>query len=72
MADKLPLFDGEQAYGALCILDYLLALFTAAGRESFTRDVILVTLNSVKNDPELFALDTVLDYEKTVEGDSDG
>ena len=57
----------EAAFGALVILDYLQGLFTAAGQEVFSRDSVLVILNRVKNDPELFDEGTLLAYEKIVE-----
>lgn len=48
-----PLTDDEQ-FQALNVIEYLMDLFTAAGKENFTRTEILVVLNAVRNDPEIF------------------
>ena len=53
----------ETAFGALLMLDYLQELFTAAQRQSFSQAEILVVLNLVKNDPEVFDPEIVLAYE---------
>ena len=47
-------FTETEQFQVLNMLDYLSDLFTAAKKESFTRVEILVVLNHVKNDPELF------------------
>ena len=54
--------DGT-AYGALLILDYLQELFLASGRETFSKEQVMVALNLVKNDPEVIAPEIVLAYE---------
>jgi hypothetical protein len=53
------LTPGEQ-FQALNIIEYLSDLFTAAGKETFTRIEILVVLNGVRNDPELFDPDILI------------
>lgn len=45
----------EQRIGAACMLCYLRDLFTATPRETFTRESILVILEAVSRDPELFS-----------------
>jgi hypothetical protein len=50
--------DAEQ-FTALSVLDTLSDLFTAATRESFTRDEILIVLNSLTDDPDIFDPDVV-------------
>jgi hypothetical protein len=49
----------DQQYGALLVLDYLSDLFTMANRQEFTRESILVVLNNVKNDSDIFDADVV-------------
>ena len=67
--DNEPM-EEEMQPGAALMLMFLRDLFTIAGKETFTRDEILVLLNSVQNDRELFTLDlvTLMDEEETVEG----
>ena len=48
-----PFTDREQ-FQALNVLDYLSDLFTAAKKETFTRVEILILLDNIKNDPDLF------------------
>ena len=48
-----PFTDREQ-FQALNVLDCLSGLFTAAKKETFTRVEILVLLDQIKNDPDLF------------------
>lgn len=48
-----PFTETEQ-FQVLNALDYLSDLFTAAKKETFTRVEILIVLNLMKNDPELF------------------
>ena len=55
-------FDG------LLILDYILDLFTASPKREHTTESVLVVLNAVRNDPELFDPDVVLAYEEAVQG----
>jgi hypothetical protein len=56
-------FTPEEAFQCLNLLDYLLDLFTGAGKETFTRVEILSVLNHCKNDPELFDPDAVIAQE---------
>jgi hypothetical protein len=62
------MIDGDAAFGALAILDLLLGLFTDAGKETFTREEVLLILNWAKNDPEIFSPDLVAAYEESVCG----
>lgn len=55
--------EPSEAFASLIILDFLSDLFTDSGRETFSRDDILVILNWAKNDPDLFDPDVVLAYE---------
>lgn len=50
----------QEQFQALNLLDYLSDLFTVAGKENFSRVEILVILNSVQSDPEIFAPVVVL------------
>jgi hypothetical protein len=50
----------NEQFQALNVIDYLSDLFTAAGKETFTRIEILVVLNGVRNDPELFDPDILI------------
>lgn len=56
------LFDGVEAFAALSIIEYLEDLFAMGGRETYTREQVLVILNAVKNDPDVFDPDTLLAY----------
>ena len=63
-----PALDEDRtAYGALLILDYLQELFLASGRDSFTKEQVMVALNLVKNDPEVIAPEAVIAYELATE-----
>jgi hypothetical protein len=44
----------DDQYAALAILDYLTDLFTVSGNETFTRADVLVILDCVRSDEELF------------------
>jgi len=59
-----PLTPGEQ-FQALNILEYVSDLFTGSPKETFTREEILVILNCVRNDPEMFDPDVVIAQEQT-------
>lgn len=48
-----PLTTDEQ-FQALNMLDYLSDLFTVAGKETFTREDVLVIINTVRSDPDFF------------------
>lgn len=48
-----PLTHDEQ-FQALNVLDYLSDLFTMSPKETFTKVQILIVLNQVKNDPDIF------------------
>ena len=50
-------------FQCLNLMDYLSDLFTAAGKDNFTRSEILVVLNAVRNDPEMFDPDVVIAQE---------
>ena len=52
----------EQQFGALCVLEYVSDLFTAAGKDLFTREEVLVILAAVKNDPDFFDRDVIEAY----------
>lgn len=54
-----PMTPQEQ-YQCLNLLDYLSDLFTRAGKDNFTRESILVVLNAIRNDPEMFDPDVVI------------
>ena len=47
-------FNPIEQFQVLNMLDYLSDLFTAAKKETFTQVDILIMLNHVKNDSELF------------------
>lgn len=58
------IFDVGQALAAIGVLDYLQDLFTAANKETFSRVEILVVLNAVKHDPEIFDFQTVIAWDE--------
>lgn len=47
-------FSVEQQAAGVALVGYIEDLFSHAGKQVFTRDEILVLLNLVKNDPEIF------------------
>lgn len=54
---------GEYQVGAAAILSYLLDCFTGTPKEQFTRDEILVLLNAILHDGEIFTLDILSLFE---------
>ena len=54
----------DDQFAGLIFLDYISDLFTVAGKEQFTRAEILIVLNNVKCDPDLFDPDVVVAYEQ--------
>lgn len=54
------LFTPQEQFQALNVLDYLSDLFTAAEKETFTRVDILVILDLVRADPEIFDPEVVI------------
>ena len=53
MMSDSPLSEAEQ-FQALNVLEYLSDLFTASGKQSFTKAEVLVILNSVQGDQNIF------------------
>jgi hypothetical protein len=47
-------FTPIEQFQVLNALDYLSDLFTGSAKETFTKVEVLIVLNMVKNDPELF------------------
>jgi hypothetical protein len=66
MRNKLSTDD---QFAALTILEYLSGLFTGANKETFTRDDVLVIIDCVRSDPELFDPDVVIAHEIATPGD---
>jgi hypothetical protein len=66
----------KEQFQALNLLDYLSDLFTAAGKETFTRASILIILDSVRSDPEVFDQDVVIAQQQATaeinQGENDG
>jgi len=57
-------FTPDQQFCGLGILTYLSDLLTESPRESFSRDEVLVLLDCVRSDGDLFDPDVVIAYEK--------
>jgi hypothetical protein len=55
--------DPESAHAVLSMLDFLSGLFTEAGKETFTRDELLVILDCVRCDPGLLEPEAVIAFE---------
>lgn len=49
-----PMLDGDLAVGAASFLCYLRDLFTGAGKDQFSREEILVILETCSRDAEIF------------------
>jgi hypothetical protein len=49
-----PIIHGDFAVGAAFLWSYLRDLFTAAGKDQFTRDELLVLLDTISRDGEIF------------------
>lgn len=66
--DEMPKVKAELPedlqLGAAAMVDYLRSLFTGAGKDIYTRDEILVLLNLIQNDPEIFSMDIIAAFEK--------
>jgi hypothetical protein len=62
--ERLPQDD---QFAGLIFLDYVSDLFTVAAKETFTRSEILIVLNNIKCDPDLFDPDVVVAYEQETE-----
>ena len=58
----------QQQFTALTILDYLSDLFTVSPRETFTRESVLLILNSVQNDPNLINPEVLVAYQQVTAG----
>jgi len=52
--NPVPMLDGEYAVGAALFWSYLRDLFTGTPIEQFSRDKILVMLEMLSRDPEMF------------------
>lgn len=65
--DAPTAFCPPASFWALVVLDYLSDLFTGSPKEVFTREEVLVALNAVKHDPEMFSPDIVAMYEQGME-----
>jgi hypothetical protein len=53
----------DEQYGALLVLDFISDLFTTGKKESFTRTDILIFLDHVRNQPDIFEADVVLAHQ---------
>jgi hypothetical protein len=51
---KPSITDGEMLFGAAMLWDYLRSLFTCAGKDVFTREEVLMVLEQVASDGEIF------------------
>ena len=71
MMHPKPALDGEFAVGAITHLQYLRDLFTHAGKEQFSRDEILVLLDTAGHDPEVFLAGTWELVEQAGGGDNE-
>ncbi|MBN1567968.1 MAG: hypothetical protein JXA73_08980 [Acidobacteria bacterium] len=56
---KREVLDEDCQAGAAAMLMFLRDLMTVAGKELFTRDEILVLLNNLQNDKEIFSVDLI-------------
>jgi hypothetical protein len=62
--DRIPIpkrdvFDEDCQVGAAAMLAFIRDLFTIAGKDVFTREDILVLLNEIQHDREIFTMDLV-------------
>ena len=62
-----PMSPTEQ-FQVLNMLDYLSDLFTAAGKETFNRAGILVVLDCVRSDPDIFDPDVLIAQQVATSG----
>ena len=54
MTGEKPVFQGDYAVGAAIFWSYLRGLLTEAGKDVFTRDELLVLLEAMSRDNEMF------------------
>jgi hypothetical protein len=57
---NIPWGTPAEQFQMLNLLDYLSDLFTAASKDTFTRVEVLVVLNGVRSDQELFDPDVLI------------
>ena len=62
MSQPVGMSESEQ-FQALNTISYLEDLFTIATKETFSRDEILMLLNRVKTDPEIFDPQVVIAHQ---------
>jgi len=46
------------------VLEYLLDLVTASPNETFTKDEVLILLNAVKNDTDMFPPEIIIEFQE--------
>lgn len=56
---KKDALDEELQLGAAAMLMFIRDLFTVSGKDAFTRDEILVLLNMLQNDRDIFTIDII-------------
>jgi hypothetical protein len=63
----LPAFDTEESTATFAItMDYLSDLFTASGKETFSKLEVLHILNLVRGDSDLVDQDRLMQFEASV------
>jgi len=65
-----PMTADEQ-FQCMNLIEYLLDLFAAANKETFSRDEILIVLNRVSSDPDFFDPEVQLAHAEATAGIGD-
>jgi len=65
-----PLSQDDQ-FAALNILEFLTGLFTASGKQQFSREEVLVILDDVRSMEDLFDPDIVIAHQQAGEPNDD-
>lgn len=64
MTDETLMTEPRHVAAAMWTIDYLLDLFTVCANERYSREQVLVILNTVRHDPELFEAELVGAYDE--------
>jgi hypothetical protein len=62
-----PLTDGEQ-FAALCVLDCLSDLVTVSESETFSKTEVLLFIDMIRSEHQLFDPDVVIAQQETTQG----
>ena len=68
---KKPILNGDFAIGAAALWGYLRDLVTVSGKDRWTRDELLVALDTINRDPELCLPNTFYQFAELQKSDGE-